>query len=411
MFKHFTFLIFLLLLSSQHAALAAPLWYNIQPLPQASRLYDVACSTDECVAVGASGASVNIRGNASMIAGDPYSDAILYRVMRDTNAFLAFQIGTTNDPYARILKSTNGYRWTDTGSKLVRANNIVVPANMIKTNGLYVAAGLDLYTQQPFVATSADMQTWAYKDISAGTPDFYLGVAANSNGSTIVVAGEFVDAYANVLSNIYTSTDGGATWAFKATPTTQTLYAVAWDATNSQFVATGRSGTIITSPDGITWTDRSIAGATLDINGIAENNGLLVGVGTDFGGTSRAVYSTDAGVTWNYGLNTGSGLYDIAWNGSLMLAVGREGDIRASYDGFLWFEWDYVEVHPPTYSDVAVNDLYTVVAAGSRGRLDYSLDSGATWVKSPSTPVATETFKAVEYVHNIGGGALESLWL
>ncbi len=397
MFKYFTFFIFLLLLSSQHAA-AVPLWYNIQPLPQASWLSDVACSADECVAVGGSGASVNIRANASMIAGDPYSDAILYRVMRDTNDFLAFQIGTTNDPYARILKSKNGYRWVATGNKLVRGNSIVVPTGMVKTNSLYVVSGYELSNFQPFVATSPNMQTWTYTAIPVGT--FFssaAGVAANTSGSTVVVVGSFSGA----TSNVYTSTDGGATWAFKVTPTTASLYAVTWDATNKQFVAAGLNGTIITSPDGINWTDRSITGATLDIRGIDEHNGLLVGVGIDYSGTSMAVYSIDAGATWNYGLNTGTGLYDVAWNGSLMLAVGSEGDIRASYDGFLWFEWDYVEANPPTYYDVAVNDLYTVVTAGSQGRLDYSLDSGATWAKGPATPVLTETFTAVEWVKGI----------
>jgi len=192
---------------------------------------------------------------------------------------------------------------------------------------------------------------------------------------------------------VYVSTDSGTNWSYQSVPTTQILQSVVWDTQNSQFVAVGSNGTILTSTDGLTWTDRSIAAATIDLKGIAEHQGLLVAVGS-----SGAVSSNNAGLTWNYGLNAGVSMNAVAWNGSLMLAVGRNGDIRASYDGFLWFEWDYVEANPPIYNDVAVNDLYTVVAVGSRGRLDYSTDNGASWTKGPSSPIPTETYKAVEWV-------------
>ena len=46
-------------------------------------------------------------------------------------------------------------------------------------------------------------------------------------------------------------------------------------------MAVGRGGAILTSPDGVTWTQRT-SGTSRDLNGVAYGNGLFVAVG-DFG--------------------------------------------------------------------------------------------------------------------------------
>ena len=49
---------------------------------------------------------------------------------------------------------------------------------------------------------------------------------------------------------------------------------------NGTFVAVGEGGTILTSPDGVSWTER--ASPTKDfLNGVAYGNGTFVAVGKD----------------------------------------------------------------------------------------------------------------------------------
>ena len=51
---------------------------------------------------------------------------------------------------------------------------------------------------------------------------------------------------------------------------------------NGRFVAVGRRGTILTSSDGVSWTERS-SGTSQDLHGVTYGNGLFVAVGS--GGT------------------------------------------------------------------------------------------------------------------------------
>ena len=50
---------------------------------------------------------------------------------------------------------------------------------------------------------------------------------------------------------------------------------------NGRFVAVGEDGTILTSPDGVSWTRRT-SGTSNRLEGVAYGNGLFVAVG---GGT------------------------------------------------------------------------------------------------------------------------------
>ncbi len=75
---------------------------------------------------------------------------------------------------------------------------------------------------------------------------------------------------------ILTSPDG-ITWTSRTSGTTQSLLAATWSGT--QFCVVGGGGTILTSPDGITWTSRT-SGTTQGLNAAthAENRFWAVGV-------------------------------------------------------------------------------------------------------------------------------------
>lgn len=78
-------------------------------------------------------------------------------------------------------------------------------------------------------------------------------------------------------SGIYSSTDL-ITWTLRNSSVN--MYGVSWCET--QFVAVGSLGKILTSPDGTTWTART-SGTTSDLYGAASYNGAILVVG--YGGT------------------------------------------------------------------------------------------------------------------------------
>ena len=121
--------------------------------------------------------------------------------------------------------------------------------------------------------------------------------------------------------------------------TTNTLNGVAWSGT--QFVAVGSGGTILTSPDGTTWTSRTLdtstfLGAFLQgtfLQGVTWSGTQFVAVGS--GGT---VLTSPDGITWTSHFSQGATniLYGVAWSGTQFVAVGSVGTIRTSPDGITW---------------------------------------------------------------------------
>jgi probable HAF family extracellular repeat protein len=103
---------------------------------------------------------------------------------------------------------------------------------------------------------------------------------------------------------------------------------------NGLFVVVGNGGTILTSPDGVSWTARS-SGTTKHLYGIAYGNGRFVA-----GGGSTKAYTSLDGETWNeHGLALFT-LKDISYGNGTFVAVGTSGDIYSSPDGETWTEQD-----------------------------------------------------------------------
>ncbi len=87
-------------------------------------------------------------------------------------------------------------------------------------------------------------------------PPSFADVAYGTGANVVICGGQGL---------IQRSTDNGATWALASSGTAANLRRIKWD--GNQFIAVGDAGTIITSPDGITWT-RQNSGATSSILGI-----------------------------------------------------------------------------------------------------------------------------------------------
>ncbi|HRE08106.1 MAG TPA: hypothetical protein PKX00_20985, partial [Opitutaceae bacterium] len=183
--------------------------------------------------------------------------------------------------------STNGTSWV--GSLPTPVSQL----NGVTTNGsAYLAVASTIY-QTGLTYLSTDGINWNAR--ARLEPQY---ATAFGSGTWVTVGGD-----------IGTSPDG-LTWTDRSVPTTSTvtLRGVAFGA--GQFVAVGDSGYIFTSPPpGTTWTQRS-ASTSANFNGITYANGLFVVVGGPElqAGINGARTSSD-GITWttrNTGINGGT---------------------------------------------------------------------------------------------------------
>src|ERR1035438_9892455 len=100
----------------------------------------------------------------------------------------------------------------------------------------------------------------------AGDPDFRAIVYAKNQYVIVREAG-----------SIMTSPDG-LTWASRSSPTSKNLLGVFWD--GHQYLAGGDGGTILSSPDGIEWTSRE-SGTRISFYNFSYSGTRYVAVGND----------------------------------------------------------------------------------------------------------------------------------
>jgi hypothetical protein len=99
------------------------------------------------------------------------------------------------------------------------------------------------------------------------------------------------------------------------------------------YVAVGLGSTIITSPDGVTWTTRSSPVTINIIDDIAFANGVFVAVGLS---TSPIIYSAD-GITWFAGSGTSPGVVKgIAYGNSKWVAAADSAVYISTNNGVSW---------------------------------------------------------------------------
>ena len=205
---------------------------------------------------------------------------------------------------------------------------------------------------------------------SSGTTNFLFGVTYG--GGKFVAVG--------VFGTILTSPDG-VTWT--AQTATGNFYGVTYS--GSQFVAVGGSGKIVTSPDGTTWTAQT-SNTSNGLNGVIYGGGKFVAVG--FSGT---IVTSPDGTTWTVQTsNTSNGLNGVTYGGSQFVAVGYFGTIVTSPDGTTW------TVQTSNTSNGLNGVIYgggKFVAVGGSGTIVTSPD-GTTWTALTS---GTNSFYGITY--------------
>src|SRR5947208_10448297 len=93
-------------------------------------------------------------------------------------------------------------------------------------------------------------------------------------------------------------------------------------------------GTVITSPDGTTWASRS-SGDSEQLNGVAFGGGLFVAVGNN-----RTILTSADGVGWTQQTDLpgdiGSRLNKVAYTGSQFVVAADANGVLTSADGVTW---------------------------------------------------------------------------
>jgi len=197
---------------------------------------------------------------------------------------------------------------------------------------------------------------------------------------------------------ILTSPDG-ITWTSQTSGTTNNLLGIAYG--NNTFVAVGNSGTILTSPDGTTWTSR-ILGTSINLRGIIYANNIFVACGA-----SGALLTSPDGTTWTSRISgTTALLFSIAYGYGTFVAVGNYGTIITSPDGIAWTSRTPGTSPNHLYSIAYGNNIFVAVGFG----VTLTSSDGSNWSSSGNgyalygVIYVNNTFVAVGY----GGTVLTS---
>ncbi|MBQ2173664.1 MAG: phage tail family protein, partial [Alphaproteobacteria bacterium] len=164
------------------------------------------------------------------------------------------------------------------------------------------------------------------------------------------------------------------------------------------FVAVGYGGTILTSLDGVTWSNR-ISGVSVDLNGItySEPLGLFVAVGD-----SGTILTSPSGVTWSSQTSGVSAiLTGITYSEplGLFVVVGNSGTILTSSDGVTWSN-RISGVSASLYGIVYSEPLGLFVVVGNSGTILTSPD-GVTW-SSRTSGVVSVVLRDITYSESLG---------
>lgn len=239
---------------------------------------------------------------------------------------------------------------------------------------------------------------------SSGTGNNLNGVVWS--GTQFVAVGE--------AGTVLTSPDG-VTWTSRSSGTADGLRSVAWS--GSKFVAVGGNpGTALTSSDGITWAKQDLSGISFGgqawiLSSVVSSGTQFAAVGSTIGGfsSSEVILTSPDGITWTsrpYIATTHSDLRAIAWSGTQFVAVGGTGEILSSADGVTWT----AQSSPASQLDSIVWSGTQFVAGGSGGTVLTS-PNGTTWTSHTSgtlNGVLAVAWTGVQFVATGPGGTFLS---
>jgi Pectate lyase superfamily protein len=169
--------------------------------------------------------------------------------------------------------------------------------------------------------------------------------------------------------SVLTSADG-ISWSNTTSGTTNNLLSIAYG--NSKFVAVGGNGTVLYSANATSWQS-SGAVAYTTINDVVFGNGIFVLVTLQ-----GSIFTSPDAVTWTQrtsGVTTS--LNSICYNGSVFVSVGQTGTVVTSSDGITWSN---TTISKYDLSSVRyLNSIFVTVGNNSKV---YTSSDGTNWHSS-----------------------------
>lgn len=218
----------------------------------------------------------------------------------------------------------NGVTWTASSAMAINAELFAAGSTAV------IGTVRNTDTTATTVSTT-NGTSWAAGGSFAGT---YRPECIASNGVSNFVIGGSAGGGASTSEARY-STNSGTTWNTSSTPSGGNWAAVAFG--NSLFMMVDRiNGYVITSPDGVTWTNKTALGFSVSaVGGVAYGGGAWL-IAAVSGGNTAFKRSTDNGATWTDGAalpETASIESMLYMSGIGFVAGSNSGRIFVSADG------------------------------------------------------------------------------
>lgn len=182
-----------------------------------------------------------------------------------------------------------------------------------------------------------------------------------------------------LLTSTLSIAQPGITWISRTTPVDNNWFAVTYG--NGLFVAvsgTGGTNRVMTSPDGINWTNRTSP----------DNNWLTIAYGNDIfvavasSGTGNRVMTSPDGITWTSRISAADNLWTaVTFGNGLFVAVGQSGigtRVMTSSDGITWTLRSSAADN--TWTNVTYgNELFVAVGMSGAGNRVMTSPDGIAW--------------------------------
>ncbi|MBF0281935.1 MAG: JDVT-CTERM domain-containing protein, partial [Zetaproteobacteria bacterium] len=219
--------------------------------------------------------------------------------------------------------------------------------------------------------TAGQARTTSNGQIAVPTLRGRLNSIASNNAKFVTVG---FDTDMNTAA-VLTSPDG-ITWTQQPSASLEEWFGITWD--GAQYIAVGSMGVTITSSDGITWWE------TPQANRITTNTLRSVAYGALTGGAKAYVAIGDAGtvltssdaITWSAQTIVGvTNLIDLLWDGNNFWAIDSAGSLISSADGLIWISQNPGLINPKA---IAFSGVQLLVESDRFSGID-SQDKGITW--------------------------------
>jgi hypothetical protein len=233
------------------------------------------------------------------------------------------------------------------------------------------------------ILTSSDGVVWSLQ--TSGDTYHLYSVAY---GNSIFIAVGF-------HGRTFISSDDGVTWRSGGTAPSGAadLYGVTYG--KGTFVAVGNSGTIFTSPDGVAWTPQA-SGTINQLSGVTYStygSGTFVAVG------DGTILTSPDGETWSKTLGISDRLTGVTYGNGIFVAVGLNGTILISSDLVTWTPIT-LGISRDLYGVTFGNNTFIAVGAynGESGTILTSDTNGVSWHLRDSG--TTYDLEGIAYGHN-----------